>query len=177
MTASQQQQISNGALNPAQERTHMGIWAIAKSPIILGMDLSKISASSLAIIKNKGLIAINQDKLGKAATYFQPPGKPAPVSGQLYPYWAGPLSDGVVVGLTNAMGTGRQTLAVDFKDVPGLGAGTWSWTEMYSGRTGSGTGVSFDLERYDMAVFKVVKPKSAEMVNQADSALWSTGDA
>jgi len=31
----------------------MGLWAMAKSPIILGTDLSKIKASSLAIIKNK----------------------------------------------------------------------------------------------------------------------------
>ncbi|TLD04320.1 uncharacterized protein PgNI_12038 [Pyricularia grisea] len=167
-------QISNGALNPAQERTHMGIWAIVKSPIILGTDLSKISDSSLAIIKNKDLIAINQDKLGKAATYFQPPGEPAPVDGELYPYWAGQLSDGVVIGLTNAMGTGPQTLAVDFEDVPGLGAGTWSWTEVYSGKTGTGTGVSFDLERYDMAVIKVTEPQTGRMVNQANGALWSS---
>lgn len=160
-------QISNGALNPAQERTHMGIWAIAKSPIILGMDLSKISDSSLAIIRNKGILDINQDELGRAATYFQPPGAPSPVDGELYPYWAGPLSDGVVVGLTNAMGNGMETLAVEFKDVPGLGSGEWAWQEMYTGETGVGTGVSFDLERYDMAVVKVVESENAGMFKQA----------
>ncbi len=30
----------------------MGLWALAKSPIILGTNLSKIKPSSLAIIKN-----------------------------------------------------------------------------------------------------------------------------
>lgn len=31
----------------------MGIWALAKSPIILGTDLSKIKTSSLNVLKNK----------------------------------------------------------------------------------------------------------------------------
>lgn len=148
-------QIGNGKLTAAQERTHFGLWAIAKSPIILGNDLSKISQANLALIKNKGLIDINQDPLGKAAGYFRPPGKPAPVNGQIYPYWAGQLSDGVVVGLVSP---GRaQTLAVDFKDVPGLGSGNWRWTEMFTGRSGTGTSVSISLATDDIAVFKVTK--------------------
>lgn len=134
----------------------MGIWAIAKSPIILGTDLSKIKTSSLNIIKNKGVIAINQDPLGKAATYFRPSGAAGPVSGQLYPYWAGPLVDGVVIGLVAS--NGAATLKVDFKDVPGLsGSASYNWTEMYTGKTGTGTGVSFQLASHDMAVVKVVK--------------------
>jgi alpha-galactosidase len=134
----------------------MGIWAIAKSPIILGTDLSKIKSSSLNIIKNKGIISISQDSLGKAATYFRPSGAAAPVNGQLYPYWAGPLSDGVVVGLVAA--NGAATLTVNFKDVPGLGGtGPYNWTEMYTGKSGSGTSASFNLASHDMAVIKVTK--------------------
>ena len=146
--------VGNGVLTETQERLHSGLWAIAKSPIILGTDLSKIKTSSLNIIKNKAIIAINQDPLGKAAGYFRPSGAPAPVSGQLYPYWAGALSDGVVIGLVAA--SGPQTLSVNFKDVPGLGSGTYSWTELWTGKTGSGSSVSFSLASHDMAVVKVL---------------------
>lgn len=104
---------------------------------------------------SQAIISISQDSLGKAATTFRPTGASAPVSGQLYPYWAGPLSDGVVVGLVAA--TGAQTLSVNFADVPGLGAGNFSWTELYSGRTGSGTSISASLAEHDMAIFKVAK--------------------
>lgn len=45
-------EISNGGLTAA-ERAHFGLWAICKSPLILGMDLTKISSSLLSIIKNK----------------------------------------------------------------------------------------------------------------------------
>ncbi|CZT43086.1 related to alpha-galactosidase precursor [Rhynchosporium secalis] len=146
-------EIGNGVLTEAEERAHFGLWAIGKSPIILGTDLAKIKASSLAVIKNAGILAINQDSLGKAATYFVPSGEAKPVSGQLYPFWAGPLSDGVVVGIVAA--SGARTFNVNFKDVPGLGSGTFKWHEMYSGQTGTGTSVSISLPNHDMAVYKI----------------------
>ena len=100
--------------------------------------------------------------MGKAATTFRPPGAPAPVSGQIYPYWAGPLSNGVVLGLV--AGTGAATLSVNFKDVPGLGSGTYNWKEMYSGKTGSGTSVSFSLGNHDMAVILITTGGSVTQV-------------
>ncbi len=42
----------NGVLTTAEERAHFGLWAIVKSPLLIGTDLSKISSSSLAILKN-----------------------------------------------------------------------------------------------------------------------------
>lgn len=94
------------------------------------------------------IIAINQDSLGLAAAYFQPSGQPAPTSSTLYPYYSGKLSDGYVVGLVAV--SGASTLSVSFSDVPGLGAGTYSWKELYTGETGSGTSVSASLAAHDM---------------------------
>jgi len=37
---------------------------MVKSPLLIGCDLAKITNESLAILKNKGLIAVNQDPLG-----------------------------------------------------------------------------------------------------------------
>lgn len=101
----------------------------------------------------QALIDINQDDLGVAATYFQPSGAPAPVDGEIYPYWAGPLSDGHVVALVAA--SGAQQLSVNLSDVPGLEGGDYSWTEVHSGETGTGTSVSADLGEHDIAVFKI----------------------
>jgi alpha-galactosidase len=145
--------LGSSKLNNNQERLHFGLWAIAKSPLVLGLDLNRISASTLSIVKNKGLIDINQDPLGRAATTFRPPGAAAPQPGRIYPYWAGPLRDGVVVGL--CAGTAAGKYGVSFKDVPGLGPGTWSWQEMYTGQTGNGESVSFDIALHDMRVIKV----------------------
>ena len=45
-------EIGNGGLSAAEERAHFGLWAIAKSPLIIGTDLSKISKTSLNVLLN-----------------------------------------------------------------------------------------------------------------------------
>jgi len=107
----------------------------------------------------QAILAINQDPLGAAATTFTPKGQVAATSTKLYKYYAGPLSDGVVVGLVAA--DGAETLTANFADVPGLGEGSFAWTELYSGRNGTGTSVSQKLDNHDMAIFKVIKSAAA----------------
>jgi alpha-galactosidase len=147
--------LGSSKLNHNQERLHFGLWAIAKSPLVLGLNLNTISSSTLDIVRNKGLIDINQDALGKAATPIRPPTTPEPVNGRIYPYLAGPLKDGVVIGLCAANAAGKYS--VQFKDVPGLGQGEYAWEEMYSGQKGTGSGVSFDIGLHDIRVVKVTK--------------------
>ena len=107
-------------------------------------------------LAKQALIDVNQDKMGRAATTFVPKGQSGPVNGKLYKYYYGPLSDGgVVVALVAA--DKADTLTADFSDVPGLGAGTFTWTELYSGTTGTGTSVTQALALHDIAVYKVVK--------------------
>lgn len=46
-------EVGNGGLSAAEERAHFGIWAIAKSPLLIGTDLTKIGKASLAVLLNK----------------------------------------------------------------------------------------------------------------------------
>jgi alpha-galactosidase len=57
-------EIGNGGLSDAEERSHFALWAFAKAPLIIGCDLNVIKPSSLLVLKNKQLIAVNQDSLG-----------------------------------------------------------------------------------------------------------------
>ena len=59
-------EIGNGGLHSGQARAHMALWALLKSPLLIGTDLSKLTPSSLALLKSKELIAIHQDPLGVA---------------------------------------------------------------------------------------------------------------
>ena len=54
-------------LSEAEERTHFGMWCIQSSPLLVGCDMTAIPAKSLALLKNKELIAINQDPLALQA--------------------------------------------------------------------------------------------------------------
>lgn len=50
-------------------------------------------------------------------------------------------------------------LKVYFANVPGLGSGSYSWTELYGGTCGTGTGGSATLSSHDM-----VGPESFSMI-------------
>jgi hypothetical protein len=58
---------SSSALNAANARSHFSMWAVMKAVLLLGCDLAKIDPATLAIIKNKEVIAINQDSWGQQA--------------------------------------------------------------------------------------------------------------
>lgn len=51
-------------LTDAQNRVHMGLWAISGSPLILGADLTKLTTTDLDILTNPDVLAIDQDPLG-----------------------------------------------------------------------------------------------------------------
>ena len=54
-------------LSHDEEVTHMAYWCIASSPLLIGCDLTNIPEASLNLLKNKDLIAMNQDPLGLGA--------------------------------------------------------------------------------------------------------------
>lgn len=69
-------EVGNGDLTPAETRTHFATWAAMKTPLLIGTDLSVISDDNLAILKNKYLLAFNQDEVvgEPAMREYTPPG-------------------------------------------------------------------------------------------------------
>jgi alpha-galactosidase len=61
--------VGLGALSYEEERFHFGMWAISKSPLVIGAPAnpSLTPAESLAILLNKDVVALNQDRLGEQA--------------------------------------------------------------------------------------------------------------
>lgn len=60
----------------------------------------------------------------------------------------------MVIGVVAA--NGAETLSFKFSDVPGLGSGTYTWTELWTSTTGSGAAISTSLAQHDMRVYKVM---------------------
>ncbi|WP_044956885.1 glycoside hydrolase family 27 protein [Butyrivibrio sp. LC3010] len=58
--------IGMNGLDEVQCRTHMTMWCMMNSPLMLGMDLRRVSANDWMynIIANKDMISLNQDALG-----------------------------------------------------------------------------------------------------------------
>lgn len=54
-------------LTDEEDKTHFGMWCIMSSPLLIGCDMTSIPAKALALMKNKELIALNQDPLALQA--------------------------------------------------------------------------------------------------------------
>ncbi|KAF7551758.1 hypothetical protein G7Z17_g4786 [Cylindrodendrum hubeiense] len=101
--------VGLGALSYEEERFHFGMWAIHKSPLILGavMDSQSIPDESFKTLSNKEVIAINQDSLGKQAELI------LRSTEEEWDLWAGELSGSrTVVGISNWRNN-SQTVEVD----------------------------------------------------------------
>jgi len=87
-------EVGNGGMSPIEYRTHMSLWAILAAPLLAGNDLSKMTPETLAILGNRGVIAIDQDPMGKQGDRLRQEG-PLEV-------WTRPLAGGAhAVGLFN----------------------------------------------------------------------------
>ena len=51
-------------LTESESRTHMAMWVMAGSPLLLGSDLTAMNAATRAIVTNAEVLAINQDGRG-----------------------------------------------------------------------------------------------------------------
>ena len=55
------------SMTAEEDKTHFGMWCIMNSPLLIGCDIKNIKATTLALLKNKELIALNQDTLYQQA--------------------------------------------------------------------------------------------------------------
>lgn len=50
-----------------EDKSHFGLWCIMSSPLMIGCDIRTLNEQTLSILKNKEVIALNQDPLGLQA--------------------------------------------------------------------------------------------------------------
>ena len=56
--------IGNFGLSYEQSKTQMAMWAIFAAPLLMSVDLRTIKPDYRAILQNKKIISVNQDRLG-----------------------------------------------------------------------------------------------------------------
>ena len=129
-------EIGNGKLTIEENRSHFAFWAAMKSPLIIGTDLSVLSADHLAILKNMYLLAFSQDEVhGGPATPYKwgvnldwtfNASNPAE-------YWSGPSAAGTLVLALNTLST-TATRTISWSEVPGLNStASYRVTEIWAG--------------------------------------------
>ena len=92
-------EVGNGGMSTTEDQTHFSLWAISAAPLILGNDMTNMSASAQSILTNSEVIAVDQDSLGIQGTKVADNGSGLQV-------WSKKLHDGsVAVVLLNRSGS------------------------------------------------------------------------
>ena len=141
----------------AQQQTQFVMAAMWSAPLVLGIDLTTITAAELNIYGNTAVIAVDQDSAVLPATRVQ-----AAVSGDApQEVWVKPLHDGTwAIAMVNRAST-SQTITFSLvnygvnPDVRDLLAGT---------DLGNHTSLSATLAGYSSAMYKVVPAARANPV-------------
>ncbi|CRG87498.1 alpha-galactosidase [Talaromyces islandicus] len=157
-------EVGNGDLTIEENRAHFALWAIMKSPLIIGTALDAIPDTHLAILKNSDLIAFNQDPAyGKPATPYKN-GYNNGTYNPNYPpeFWSGSTSYGWnLVLLFNSEDAAATRTAV-WSEIPQLSGGRNSSSSYKVKDIWSGKNLgcvkdqySVDLGAHDVAVLKI----------------------
>jgi alpha-galactosidase len=97
-------------LTPDEQYTHITLWCLLSSPLLLGCDLDKIDDFTLNLLSNDEVLAVNQDSLGKQALCVVHQG-----DARVY---AKDLADGSkAVGLFNIGSSSVRTVTVKWSDL------------------------------------------------------------
>jgi alpha-galactosidase len=116
-------QIAGTGMSFVEYQTHMSLWAMACSPLMIGCDVRKIDSDTASLLMNRGVLDVNQDALGIPAKRVKRIG-PCEI-------WMKPLADkSVAVAVINR---GSRTEAVTLKardigmlDAPKLARNLWA---------------------------------------------------
>ena len=101
-------------LTPNEQYTHVSLWAMVGSPLLIGCDLTTLDAFTRNLLANSAVIAVSQDRLGKVAKRIRH------VDSQSV--WVRPLADGgTAVALVNRSPIARE-ISVSFLEL-GLSEG------------------------------------------------------
>jgi alpha-galactosidase len=81
-------------LSPNEQYTHISLWCLLASPLLIGCDMTRLDAFTLNLLENDEVLAVDQDPLGRQAARISQNG-PLEV-------WAKDMEDGSkAVGLFN----------------------------------------------------------------------------
>ncbi|KAJ5688790.1 hypothetical protein N7462_003182 [Penicillium macrosclerotiorum] len=132
-------EVNNGNLTAEENRAHFALWAIMKSPLIIGTALDSISDTNLAILKNKYLLDFHQDPVvGRSAHPYKWGYNPDWTFDPVHPaeYWSGPSSTlkGTLVLMLNSEDV-TSTRTAMWKEIPELkGHNAYKVIDAWSGK-------------------------------------------
>jgi alpha-galactosidase len=147
-------EVGNGHLSTAENRSHFSMWALLAAPLLAGNDLPNMKPEVKAILTNRDVIAIDQDRLGKQ-------GVRAYADGEVE-VWTRHLSGGAMaVAVLNA-GSNRVASHPFHLSLAKIGlSGAQKGKDLWTGKEVTLTdNMPVELQSHDILLVRIASPKS-----------------
>lgn len=96
--------LRESRLTPNEQYTHISLWCLLCSPLLIGCDLTQLDDFTMNLLTNDEVLEVNQDPLGRQASRVAQDG--------MLEVWAKPMEDGsTAVGLFNRDETPKTVVA------------------------------------------------------------------
>ncbi|HEV3358932.1 MAG TPA: NEW3 domain-containing protein [Pseudonocardiaceae bacterium] len=169
-------EIGNGGLNLTEEQSQFDVWSELASPLLLSTTLSTLTPTELNVVKNKDVIAVDQDPLGAQGTVVQ--------SGTGYDVLSRPLAGGDRAVVLFNKGDTAQTITTSAKTVGFNGNGIYGLKDLVSKQqtTSNGT-ISANVPPHGTVMYRISRhasplaaPSVAVSVSGSDPATVTVAD-
>ena len=135
-------------MSTEEDRTEFSLWAEMAAPLLAGNNLVTASATTLSILGNRAVIAVDQDPLGRQ-------GREVSSSGGLH-VLAKPLSNGDVSVVLFNENSGTATISTTAAAIGASGSSTYDLANLWTGATSSTTGtISAGVPGHGVVMYRV----------------------
>lgn len=146
-------EVGNGELTPAENRSYFSMWAMLAAPLLAGNDLPNMQPEIQAILTNREVIAIDQDKLGRQGIRAYSEGE--------VDVWTRHLVGGALaVAVLNA-GNERTSLRPFHLSLAKIGLhGPQKGRDLWTGKDVTLTeGQAIEMPAHDILLVRIASPK------------------
>lgn len=138
-------------MTAAESRAQFSMWSVVAAPLIIGSDVRKLSADSIAMLTNAEVLAVDQDPLGIQGTAIQTTGDTQ--------VWTKPLTGGdYAVALFNR-GATPQVISTSAQQVGLEHAGSYALRDLWQHTTTETAGqISATVAPHSVVLLRVSRP-------------------
>src|SRR3954471_3048712 len=140
-------EVGNG-MSAAEDRSHFSLWAEMAAPLLAGNNLVNASSTTLSILGNKAVIAVDQDSAGKQ-------GRMVSTSGGLDAL-AKPLANGDVSVVLFNENSATATISTTAAAIGKTGASSYTLNDLWSGASSTTTGtISASVPGHGVVMYRI----------------------
>ncbi|MDI1463310.1 NPCBM/NEW2 domain-containing protein [Catellatospora sp. KI3] len=160
-------EVGNGGMTTAEYTSHFSLWALLNAPLLLGNDLRSVNDTTLSIVRNADVIAVDQDWGGSQGRRVRDDGETE--------VWAKPMSDGSVAVVLFNRTAATATVATSAAELGLGGSSSYNLKNLWSGATSTSTGaVSGSVASHGVVMYRISRSGTTQAAPAAGT--YQVGD-